>query len=99
MSMTERKKRPHSSATKRPKSHAKTGIVLPPTPRTDLKTIDDVRVEMAKVYRSVKSGEMDSQHGSRLVYILSQIGRMVESHEIEIRILALEARTKERRHA
>lgn len=75
-----------------PASRARAGVVLSPTPRTDLKTIDDVRVEMAKVYRSVKAGEIDSQHGSRLVYILSQIGRLVEIHEIERRLVALESR-------
>lgn len=68
----------------------------PPTPpkaaEVPLRTALDVRREMATVYRSVKSGSTDSQHGSRLVYILSQIGRMIELHEVEARLSALEAK-------
>lgn len=74
---------------------AKRGISVP-TPLTaatiPLQTALDVRREMAKVYRDVKGGLMESQYGTRLVYILSQIGRMIELHEVEARVAALEAR-------
>jgi hypothetical protein len=62
-----------------------------PTPyRLDLKSIDDVRLEMAKVYRSMKSGEIQSSDGTRFVYVLSQIGKMIELHEVERRLSILE---------
>jgi len=66
-----------------------------PTPyRIDLKSIDDVRLEMAKVYRSMKSGELQSSDGTRLVYVLAQIGKMIELHDIESRLYALESLKK-----
>ena len=67
-----------------------TSEVLPTPPRVDLKTIDDVRLEMARVYREMRSGGMEAQQGARLVYVLSQIGKLIEIHEIEKRITVLE---------
>ena len=58
--------------------------------RIDLKSIDDVRLEMAKVYRSMKSGEVKASDGTRLVYVLSQIGKMIELYEVEKRLTILE---------
>lgn len=64
-----------------------------PTPqqRIDLKIIDDIRLEMARVYRDMRSQKIPTTDGTRLVYVLSQIGKMVELHEIERRIGELEA--------
>jgi hypothetical protein len=62
-----------------------------PTPyRIDLKTIDDVRLEMAKVYRDMKSQKILATDGTRLVYVLTHIGKMIELHEFEKRINSLE---------
>ena len=58
---------------------------------THLKTIDDVRLEMAKVYRDMKSQKIPTHDGTRLVYVLSQIGKMIELHDIEKRIELLES--------
>ena len=58
--------------------------------RVDLKTIDDVRVEMGRVYRNMRSGKIDSQDGTRLVYVLAQIGKLIEAGDIEKRLEALE---------
>lgn len=57
---------------------------------THLKTIDDVRLEMAKVYRDMKSQKIPTHDGTRLVYVLGQIGRMIEIHDIEKRINLIE---------
>lgn len=66
--------------------------VSTPTPyRIDLKSIDDVRLEMAKVYRSMKSGEIQSSDGTRFVYVLSQIGKLIEVYEVEKRLSILES--------
>ncbi len=63
----------------------------PPTPPTiHLRTMHDVRIEMAKVYREMKLGKVPAQDGTRLVYVLSQIGRAIESQVVEARIDAIE---------
>ncbi len=68
------------------------GSVLPTRPKkVDLKSINDVRLEMANVYRQMKSGEIETSDGTKLVYVLGQIGKMIEVHEIEKRIELLEA--------
>lgn len=62
-----------------------------PTPtRIDLKTIDDIRLEMARVYRDMKLQKLPTHDGTRLVYVLAQIGKMIEVNEIERRINLLE---------
>jgi hypothetical protein len=68
------------------------GITLLPTPSPTihLKTLDDVRVEMAKVYRNMKLGKVPCQDGTRLVYVLSQIGRVIEADQIAGRVDAIE---------
>jgi len=64
--------------------------VLPTPPRIDLKTIDDVRVEMARVYRDMRAGRVDTADGTKMAYVLAQIGKLIESGELEKRLEALE---------
>ncbi len=61
-----------------------------PTPSIHLKTINDVRLEMAKVYRDMKLQKIPTSDGTRLVYVLVQIGKMIELHDIEKRVEQLE---------
>jgi hypothetical protein len=61
-----------------------------PSPTIHLKTLDDVRVEMAKVYRDMKRGKLPGQDGTRLVYVLSQLGRVIEADQIAARVEAVE---------
>ena len=69
------------------------GDILPtPSKKIDLSTINDVRLEMASVYRAMKGGSMEVGNGSRLVYVLAQIGKMVELHDIEKRVEKLEGK-------
>ena len=68
------------------------GKVLPRGKRIDLATIDDVRLEMASVYRGMKSQKIISHDGTRLVYVLAQIGKMVELQDIEKRVEQLEGK-------
>lgn len=65
-------------------------IEVKPTPSIHLKSIDDVRLEMAKVYRDMKLQRIATSDGTRLVYVLGQIGKMIELHEIEKRLEVLE---------
>ena len=70
----------------------KSGNVLPTrSKKVDLRSIDDVRLEMANVYRKMNSREIEPSDGTKLVYVLGQIGKMIEVHEIEKRIELLEA--------
>ncbi len=63
---------------------------LPIPYRIDLKSIDDVRLEMARVYRDMKTQKIPTSDGTRLVYVLGQIGKMIELYEIVKRVEKLE---------
>lgn len=69
------------------------GELIPadPTPKQiKLVTIMDCKREMARVYRDSRQGKIDIQDGTRLVYMLSQIGKLIEVSELEKRIELLE---------
>lgn len=57
-----------------------------------LNSLEGVRREMSRVYRDAESGKRDSSEASKLVYILSQIGKLLELSEIERRLAAVEAK-------
>jgi hypothetical protein len=73
--------------------------VMPTPPRIDLKTIDDVRVEMARVYRDMRAARIDTADGTKLAYVLAQLGKLIESGDIEKRLEALEGVLVQRRLA
>lgn len=80
-----------TSGKKRPATIDGNTLAVLPTPgKIDLKTADDVRLEMAKVYRDMKGGKVDMADGTKLVYVLAQIGKLIELTEIEKRIELLE---------
>ena len=66
-----------------------------PTPQLKLATIEDCRREMARVYRDARTARIDSQDASRFVYILSQIGKLIELSDIEKRLEILESQDNE----
>ena len=68
------------------------GELIPTPARIDLKSIDDVRLEMARVYREMRGGVIETQKGTRLVYVLAAIGKLIELHELEQRIQDLEGK-------
>ena len=71
-------------------------LALVPAPqrrKAQLDRLEGVRREMSRVYRDMESGKRDSQDGSRLVYVLTQIARVLELTEIERRLTAVEDRT------
>ncbi len=86
--MTQRQKRQPES----PDSHEGGPLTLAPIPprRIDLATLENVRQEMARVYRFVDQGKIETQEGTRRVYILSQIGKVIEAADLERRLGALE---------
>jgi len=65
--------------------------------RLKLKTIDDVRAEMARLYREGKAGLRDVADVSRLANVLALLGRLIEGSDLERRLTAIEE--SEGRHA
>lgn len=59
-----------------------------------LKTMDDVRVEMARVYTDARRAKLAPESASKLVYILGQVGRVIEGAALEDRIKALEEKAQ-----
>lgn len=86
----------NNSDTKEPVTVDNTsGVILPTsTKKIDLATINDVRLEMASVYRGMKSGKIEPSDGTRLVYVLGAIGKAIEVNDIEARIALLEGMKK-----
>ena len=61
-----------------------------PTPRINLATSEDVRREMAKVYREARLNKLPISDATKLSYILMQILKAHELMVLEARIDALE---------
>jgi hypothetical protein len=64
-----------------------------------LSTMNSVRQEMARVYREARRGEKNTQEAGRLVYILSQIARIIEGSDLDQRINKLEQLYEEQRRS
>jgi len=61
-----------------------------PIPRINLATAEDVRREMARVYREARSRTLAANEATKLVYMLTQILRATEVFLLEQRLTALE---------
>ncbi len=55
-----------------------------------LKTMEQVRQELSKVYRASRDKSIEIGDASKLANILSLIGRVIEGSTVESRIKALE---------
>jgi hypothetical protein len=58
--------------------------------RLRLSTLDDVRAELARLYREGKSGRRDITDVSKLANVLAILGRLIEGASLEDRIEELE---------
>lgn len=58
-----------------------------------LKTALDVRREQSRVYREARAGKLDRQDAAKLVWMLGEIRKSIETHDIEQRLTELEGRT------
>jgi hypothetical protein len=67
-----------------------TQIVEDPHPRINLSTSEDIRREMAKVYRETRCNKILPNNGTKLVYMLINILKAYEATEIEKRLTDLE---------
>ena len=66
---------------------------LPPVTR--LHNLKAIRRDMTKLYRSARTGELDSSELGRFMYAARTLGEMHEKEAVEPRIDALEARINE----
>lgn len=66
------------------------GTCTPALPKIKLSALEDVRREMARVYREARGGQIDSSEAGRLAYILTGIGKLIEVTEIEKRLSQME---------
>jgi hypothetical protein len=69
---------------------AASGTCTPTPSKIKLNALEDVRREMASVYREARAGKMDTSEAGRLAYILTGIGKLIEATEIEKRLAQME---------
>ena len=69
------------------------GLPTPYRRRYSLKTLRGVRSEMAATYREMRTGVLESSEGTRFVYVLTQIAKVLEVAELERRLALLEAKS------
>jgi hypothetical protein len=67
-----------------------TEVLDEPTPRINLATSEDIRREMAKVYRETRCNKILPCNGTKLVFMLMSILKAYEVSEIEKRLTDLE---------
>lgn len=70
------------------------GFDLSGTPRINLSNSEDVRREMARVYRETRSMKIPTSDGTKLVFILCQILKAHEIYSIEKRLEVLEQESR-----
>jgi predicted nucleic acid-binding protein len=70
--------------------HTDTEVIDDSTPRINLATSEDIRREMAKVYRETRCNKIMPSNGTKLVYMLINILKAYEVTEIEKRLTDLE---------
>ncbi len=64
----------------------------PPRLRLKLATAEDVRRELAKLYREARADRVPVADASRLANILQILGRVIETSDLEQRMTALEGK-------
>ncbi len=78
-------------ATRKTRAKPEESAAPPSRVRCKLNTVDDVKAEMARLYREGKSGARSVSDVSRLANVLSLMGRLIEGADFEARMAALEA--------
>lgn len=65
--------------------------------RIDLYNPTEIRREMGKVYRDMRTGKIPAQDGTRLVYVLDMIRKAYETDILQERITLIEQALKMRK--
>ena len=63
-----------------------------PRVRCPLNTIENVKAELARLYREGKSGRREVNDVSKLANVLSILGRLIEGADLERRMAEIEER-------
>jgi hypothetical protein len=62
----------------------------------DLANLNDVRREMCRLYRDMRTRRIDTQDGTHMTYVLSQIAKIIEFGQFQGRVEALERAIRNR---
>ena len=57
--------------------------------RIRLTTVDDVRAEMARIYRGMRTKRIPMQDGTRLIYVLQQLASVTQMSVTEAKVNAI----------
>jgi len=58
--------------------------------RVRLSTVDDVRVELARVYRDMRGRRISMADGTKLAYVLAMLAKVTDQSVLEARLLEME---------
>ncbi|MDA8362977.1 MAG: hypothetical protein M0Z84_03980 [Gammaproteobacteria bacterium] len=67
----------------------------PPVISRNLLRLESIAKELGRIYRAMRRGEIETQDGTRLAYVLRQLSDVLELLQLEARITALENQTAE----
>ena len=78
------------------------GELLDPTPSNSMSKIrlndaETIRMEMARVYRDMRIGRIDTQDGTRLAYVLDMVRKAHETCELQRRVEVIDQVNKMRK--
>ncbi len=73
-----------------PEARSVQGEIIVPRRIGPLHKLSGARREMARVYREMRRGTIDPQIGTKLVYTLASLGKVLEIETIEARLDRLE---------
>ncbi len=73
------------------------GDLLPTPAEIKLKSADDVRLEMARVYRDMRAGRIDTADGTKLTYVLTGLLKAIETGLLTDRMEMVELTLKQRK--
>lgn len=87
----------------RPQSQLGEDEVLNPTPINSMHKIrlndaETIRMEMARLYRDMRMGRIDTQDGTRLAYVLDMVRKAHETCELQRRVEIIDQVNKIRKH-
>lgn len=88
----------------RPQTQQEQGEVLSPTPVNNMSKIrlndaETIRMEMARLYKDMRLGRIDTQDGTRLAYVLDMVRKAHETCELQRRVEIIDQVNKIRKHA
>ena len=86
-----------------PQTHQEQGTVLNPTPVNSMSKIrlndaETIRMEMARLYKDMRLGRIDTQDGTRLAYVLDMVRKAHETCELQRRVEIIDQVNKIRKH-